>query len=67
MPKLGTREKEMLTIVEKSIRYYDKIVNDLLEYSGELCLELAEADPKSITRRISSYHSSNKNTHSGFD
>ena len=48
--ELGTREKEMLAIIEKSIRYSDKIVNDLLEYSGELRLELAEADPKSITR-----------------
>ncbi|MGA2238964.1 MAG: PAS domain S-box protein [Candidatus Bathyarchaeia archaeon] len=49
-PKLGIREKEMLAIIEKSIRYSDKIVNDLLEYSRELRLELVEADPRSITR-----------------
>ena len=49
-PKLGIREKEMLAIIEKSIRYSDKIVSDLLEYSRELRLELLEADARSITR-----------------
>jgi signal transduction histidine kinase len=49
-PKLGTREKEMPAIIEKSIRYSDKMVNDLLEYSRELRLELVEADARSITR-----------------
>jgi PAS domain S-box-containing protein len=46
--KIGAREKEMLTIIEKSIRYSDKIVNDLLEYSRELHLELVETDARSI-------------------
>jgi len=49
-PKHGTREKEMLAIIEKSIRYSDKIADDLLEYSRELRLELVEADARSITR-----------------
>ena len=49
-PKLGTREKEMLAIIEKSIGYSDKIVDDLLEHSRELRLELVEADARSITR-----------------
>jgi signal transduction histidine kinase len=47
-PKLVTREKEMLAIIEKSIRYSDKIGNDLLEYSRELRLELVEVDFRSI-------------------
>jgi signal transduction histidine kinase len=46
--KLGTREKEMLAIIEESIRYSDKIVSDLLEYSRELRLELAKTDARSI-------------------
>jgi nitrogen fixation/metabolism regulation signal transduction histidine kinase len=49
-PKLGTREKEMLAVIEKSIGYSDKIVDDLLEYSRELRPELVKADARSITR-----------------
>jgi PAS domain S-box-containing protein len=49
-PKLGTKEKEMLEVVEKSIGYSDKIINDLLEYSREFRLELVEIDVRSITR-----------------
>jgi PAS domain S-box-containing protein len=47
-PNLGATEKEMLAIIEKSIRYSDKIVSDLLEYSRELRLELMETDARSI-------------------
>jgi PAS domain S-box-containing protein len=49
-PSLGAREKEMLAIIEKSIRYSDKIVSDLLEYSRELRLELVETDARSIAK-----------------
>ena len=67
-PKLGTREKEMLAIIEKSIRYSDKIVNDLLEYSRELRLELVEADARSITRDALAHMTvPTRNTHSGFN
>jgi len=66
-PKLGTRGKEMLAIIEKGIRCSGKMVNDLLEYSRELRLELVEADARSITRRFSSYDGSTRNTHSGFN
>jgi signal transduction histidine kinase len=61
-PELGTNEKEMLAIIEKSIRYSDKIVNDLLEYSrggGQ-----RRVDHK---RRFGSYDGSIRNTHSGFN
>jgi PAS domain S-box-containing protein len=49
--KLGTREREMLAIIEKSIRYSDKIVRDLVEYSRELQLELVKTDARSIAER----------------
>jgi PAS domain S-box-containing protein len=49
-PKLGTKEKEMLEVIEKSIGYSDKIINDLLEYSREFRLELVETDARSITK-----------------
>jgi len=41
---------EMLQVIEKSVHYADAIVKDLLDYSAEIKLKLAEATPKSITR-----------------
>jgi PAS domain S-box-containing protein len=41
---------EMLDIVEKDIQHSDKILNDLLEYSKEVHLDLRETNAKSITR-----------------
>jgi PAS domain S-box-containing protein len=41
---------EMLQVIEKSIHYSDAIIKDLLDYSAEINLELAEATPRSITR-----------------
>jgi signal transduction histidine kinase len=38
----------MLKIIEKDIEYSNKIINDLLEYSREMKLQLHEATPKSI-------------------
>ena len=49
-PTIGSREKEMLEVIEQSIERSDKIVSDLLEYSGELRLESTVTDAKSITR-----------------
>jgi len=46
--KLDARGKEMLQIVEQSIEYSNKIINDLLEYSREIKLDLAKTDPKTI-------------------
>ena len=40
---------EMLQVIEKSVHYSDAIVKDLLDYSTEIKLKLAEATPKSIT------------------
>ncbi len=46
--KLDARGKEMLQIVEQSIEYSNKIINDLLEYSREIKLDLVETEPKTI-------------------
>jgi signal transduction histidine kinase len=46
--KADTRTKEMLEIIEKDIEYSNKIINDLLEYSREIRLELDETTPKQI-------------------
>jgi signal transduction histidine kinase len=50
--KLDARSKEMLQIIERSIEYSNKIINDLLEYSREIKLELAETSPKMIMREV---------------
>jgi len=39
---------EILGIIEKDVGYADRIMNDLLEYSGEFGLELLEANLRSI-------------------
>jgi PAS domain S-box-containing protein len=46
--KMGEKEKEMLTIIEKSIDRSNRIIGDLLDYSREIKLDLGEADPKSL-------------------
>ena len=47
-PKMDKKAKEMFEIIEKDIKYSDKIINDLLEYSREMHLEQTETSPKSI-------------------
>ena len=46
--KLNDKEREMFETVEKAIAYSNKIINDLLEYSREIRLELSEAEPKTL-------------------
>ena len=48
--KLNTREREMFETLEKAITYSNKIIDDLLEYSREIRLELSEAEPKSLLK-----------------
>jgi PAS domain S-box-containing protein len=43
-------KNEMLQVIEKSLDYSDAIIRDLLDYSAEIRLSLAEATPKSITK-----------------
>jgi len=42
------KAKEMLKIIEKDIEYSNKIVNDLLDYSREIHLEMKTATPKTV-------------------
>jgi signal transduction histidine kinase len=42
----------MLQVVERSIEYSNKIINDLLEYSKEVKLELSETDPMTILAEV---------------
>jgi signal transduction histidine kinase len=48
--KMDKKTKEMLELIEKGIEYSNKIINDLLAYSGEIQLELSETTPKSIIK-----------------
>jgi signal transduction histidine kinase len=48
-PKLSREGRKMLQLIEEGIGRSDKIINDLLEYSRELRLELSETNMKSIT------------------
>ncbi|MEM1589419.1 MAG: PAS domain S-box protein, partial [Candidatus Bathyarchaeia archaeon] len=39
---------EMLNLIEKNIAYSNKIINDLLDYSREVKLDITETDPETI-------------------
>jgi signal transduction histidine kinase/putative methionine-R-sulfoxide reductase with GAF domain len=53
--EMDDKAKEMLGIIEKDIGYSNKIINDLLEYSREVKLELTESNPKAMTRDALSF------------
>jgi PAS domain S-box-containing protein len=42
--------KEMLSTIDNSIDYSNKIINDLLDYSKDIKLELTEATPKALLK-----------------
>jgi signal transduction histidine kinase/putative methionine-R-sulfoxide reductase with GAF domain len=44
------KTKEMLEIIEKDVEFSNKIINDLLDYSREINLELTEKTPKEILK-----------------
>ena len=48
--ELGAKGKEMLESIENAIDYSNKIVNDLLEYSRDLMLDLGETTPKALLK-----------------
>jgi PAS domain S-box-containing protein len=48
--KIDNKIKEMLALIEKNIAYSNKIINDLLDYSREIELELMESNSKSIVK-----------------
>ena len=43
-----SQAKEMLEIIDKAINHSNKIINDLLDYSREMHLELTECAPRTI-------------------
>lgn len=49
--KIDGKVKEMLHLIENNISYSNKIINDLLDYSKEIKLDLSETSPKSIVTR----------------
>lgn len=48
--RIDGETKEALEIIEQDIQHSDKIINDLLEYSREIHLDLRETNAKSITK-----------------
>lgn len=42
------KQKQMLEIIDKSVEYANKIVDNLLEYSREIDLEISECSPKAL-------------------
>jgi PAS domain S-box-containing protein len=46
--EVGVKGKEMLETIENAINYSNKIINDLLEYSRDLKLELTTTTPKAM-------------------
>jgi PAS domain S-box-containing protein len=48
--KLDNKAKEMLELIKKDIEYSNKIINDLLEYSKEIKLELTDSNPRTVMK-----------------
>jgi len=48
--KMSKKTRKMLELIEEDIEYSNKIINDLLEYSREMQLELTETTPKTIMK-----------------
>jgi two-component system cell cycle sensor histidine kinase/response regulator CckA len=49
--KLNQRSSGMLDVIEENVQRSNKIINDLLEYSREIKLEISETSPKSLLER----------------
>lgn len=45
---MDAKEKSMFEIVDKSVEHANKIINNLLDYSKEISLEIEECTPKSL-------------------
>jgi signal transduction histidine kinase len=54
-PRMDEKGKEMLEIIGKDIAYSNKIINDLLEYSREVKLEVTKTNPKQILKEALSF------------
>jgi signal transduction histidine kinase len=49
-PTLDDKEKEMLTLIQEDVRYSNRIVSDLLDYSKNIRLDLMETNPQLLMR-----------------
>jgi PAS domain S-box-containing protein len=47
---IDSKDEAMFETIDKSIEYSNKIVNDLIDYSSDITLELETATPKSIVK-----------------
>jgi PAS domain S-box-containing protein len=47
---IDSKDESMFESIDKSINYSDKIVNDLIDYSSEINLDLKTATPKSLVK-----------------
>jgi PAS domain S-box-containing protein len=45
---MDVKEKSMFEIIDKSVEHANKIINNLLDYSKEISLEIEECTPKSL-------------------
>lgn len=53
--KADNRVREMLELIEKNIVHSNRIINDLLEYSREIKLDLSVSNPKAIVNEALSF------------
>jgi len=60
-PEMDQKTMEMLELVEKGIEHSNSIINDLLEYSREIRLEMIETNPKSLMKEALSLVKAPKN------
>ena len=49
-PKMDSKLKEMFKVIEKDVEYSNKIINDLLEYSRDIKLDLNESNPRLMVK-----------------
>jgi len=47
---MDKRTREMLALIEDGVQYSNRIVNDLVEYTGEIRLDVTEATPRAIVK-----------------
>ncbi|MEM3441218.1 MAG: HAMP domain-containing sensor histidine kinase, partial [Candidatus Bathyarchaeia archaeon] len=58
---MDEKGREMLEVIEKDVQYSNKIINDLLEYSTAIRLDLRETAPKSLVTEALSHIAFPKN------
>ena len=60
-PQVDRKSKEMLKIIEKDVEYSNKIINDLLDLSKEIQLELTQTSPSALVKETLSQIEAPKN------